>query len=419
MYKLFGPVNLRPSCHDKVIKNLVKKEKRRQMTTLQLIASENFTSQEIMDVTGSVLTNKYSEGYPGKRYYGGNVHVDEIENIAIERVKSLFGAEHANVQPHSGSQANMAVYNALLKPGDVVLSMSLSEGGHLSHGSPVSASGQFYNFVHYGLDTDELINYDEIKELANIHNPKMIIAGASSYSRSIDPKKFREICDETNSYFMFDAAHIAGLIAGGQHLNPVPYADVVTFTTHKTLRGPRGGCILSTKEHAKKIDSGLFPGNQGGPLDHAIAAKAVAFHNALDPSFTEYAETIIENAKTLASELQSYGFRLVSGGTDNHLVLIDLRSFDKDLNGKMAQEILDQGNVSLNRNAVPNDTRSKFVTSGIRIGVGSVTTQGMGTYEMKKIARFIYLILKNREYPYIIQEISEKVKDLCIKFPPY
>tara|TARA_B100001094_G_scaffold50362_1_gene45878 strand:- start:20791 stop:22050 length:1260 start_codon:yes stop_codon:yes gene_type:complete len=419
MYKLFGPVNLGPSCHDKVIKNLVKKEKRRQMTTLQLIASENFTSQEIMDVTGSVLTNKYSEGYPGKRYYGGNVHVDEIENIAIERVKSLFGAEHANVQPHSGSQANMAVYNALLKPGDVVLSMSLSEGGHLSHGSPVSASGQFYNFVHYGLDTDELINYDEIKELANIHNPKMIIAGASSYSRSIDPKKFREICDETNSYFMFDAAHIAGLIAGGQHLNPVPYADVVTFTTHKTLRGPRGGCILSTKEHAKKIDSGLFPGNQGGPLDHAIAAKAVAFHNALDPSFTEYAETIIENAKTLASELQSYGFRLVSGGTDNHLVLIDLRSFDKDLNGKMAQEILDQGNVSLNRNAVPNDTRSKFVTSGIRIGVGSVTTQGMGTYEMKKIARFIYLILKNREYPYIIQEISEKVKDLCIKFPPY
>ena len=405
---------------DTEIEELISQEKERQATSLQLIASENFASPAVMNATGSVFTNKYSEGYPRRRYYGGNAKVDVVEQLAIDRVKKLFGAEHANVQPHSGSQANAAVYMALLDVGDTVMGMSLDHGGHLTHGSPVNASGRFYNFVSYGLTSgDERIDYEEMRSIAIAERPKLIVAGATAYPRRIDPEPFRKVGDEVGDYFMFDAAHIAGLIAGGQHPNPVPHADVVTFTTHKTLRGPRGGCILSTEALAKKIDSAVFPGNQGGPLDHVVAAKAIGFREALDPGFAGYAERIVQNANALANALANQGFRLVSGGTDNHLLLVDLRTFDEDLTGKEAQEVLDLGGVTLNRNTIPDDPRSPFVTSGVRMGVASVTTQGMGVEEMAKIADFTARILRQRHDADTVKAIAEEVADLCGQFPPY
>ena len=405
---------------DAEIEELISQEKERQATSLQLIASENFASPAVMNATGSVFTNKYSEGYPRRRYYGGNAKVDVVEQLAIDRVKKLFGAEHANVQPHSGSQANAAVYMALLDVGDTVMGMSLDHGGHLTHGSPVNASGRFYNFVSYGLTGgDERIDYEEMRSIAIAEKPKLIVAGATAYPRRIDPEPFRKVCDEVGAYFMFDAAHIAGLIAGGQHPNPVPHADVVTFTTHKTLRGPRGGCILSTEALAKKIDSAVFPGNQGGPLDHVVAAKAIGFREALDPGFAGYAERIVQNANALANALANQGFRLVSGGTDNHLLLVDLRTFDEDLTGKEAQEVLDLGGVTLNRNTIPDDPRSPFVTSGVRMGVAAVTTQGMGVEEMAKIADFTARILRQRHEADAVKAIAEEVADLCGQFPPY
>jgi len=405
---------------DAEVEELISQEKERQATSLQLIASENFASPAVMNATGSVFTNKYSEGYPRRRYYGGNAKVDVVEQLAIDRVKKLFGAEHANVQPHSGSQANAAVYMALLDVGDTVMGMSLDHGGHLTHGSPVNASGRFYNFVSYGLTGgDERIDYEEMRSIAIAEKPKLIVAGATAYPRRIDPEPFRKVCDEVGAYFMFDAAHIAGLIAGGQHPNPVPHADVVTFTTHKTLRGPRGGCILSTEALAKKIDSAVFPGNQGGPLDHVVAAKAIGFREALDPGFAGYAERIVQNANALANALANQGFRLVSGGTDNHLLLVDLRTFDEDLTGKEAQEVLDLGGVTLNRNTIPDDPRSPFVTSGVRMGVASVTTQGMGVEEMAKIADFTARILRQRHEADAVKAIAEEVADLCGQFPPY
>ncbi len=405
---------------DPEIEQLIQQEVERQATSLQLIASENFASPAVMSATGSVFTNKYSEGYPRRRYYGGNSNVDVVEQLAIDRVKQLFGAEHANVQPHSGSQANAAVYMALLDAGDTVMGMSLDHGGHLTHGSPVNASGRFYNFVSYGLTaSDERIDYEAMRVTALAERPKLIVAGATAYPRRIDPEPFRQVCDEIGAYFMFDAAHIAGLIAGGQHPNPVPHADVVTFTTHKTLRGPRGGCILSTEALAKKIDSAVFPGNQGGPLDHVIAAKAIGFREALDPGFAEYSARIVQNAGALADALAAQGFRLVSGGTDNHLLLVDLRSFDGDLTGKVAQEVLDLGGVTLNRNTIPDDPRSPFVTSGVRMGVSSVTTQGMGADEMAMIADFTARILRQRDDTGAVQAIALEVAELCAKFPPY
>ena len=405
---------------DEEMNRLLDAEAERQATTLQLIASENFASPAVMAATGSVFTNKYSEGYPRRRYYGGNLFVDEAEQLAIDRVKELFGAEHANVQPHSGSQANAAVYLALLDHGDTVMGMSLDQGGHLTHGSPVNASGKFYNFVSYGVTaSDERIDYDAMRALALEHRPKLIVAGATAYSRRIDPEPFREVADEIGALYMFDAAHIAGLIAGGQHPNPVPLADVVTFTTHKTLRGPRGGCILSSEELAKKIDSAVFPGSQGGPLDHVVAAKAVAFREALDPGFVDYARRIVDNARALADGLGEEGFRLVAGGTDNHLILIDLRSFDSEVTGKMAQEVLDEGGVTLNRNSIPGDPRSPFVTSGLRMGTASVTTQGMGPTEMHRIAGFTAQVLRHRNNPAAVAEVREEVAAMCAEFPPY
>jgi Glycine/serine hydroxymethyltransferase len=366
-----------PITRDEELFGYVDQEKIRQNTTLQLIASENFASPAVLEASGSVLTNKYAEGYPGKRYYGGNEFVDEVEDLARDRVKALFGAEHANVQPHSGANANMAVYQALLQPGDTVLGLSLDHGGHLTHGSSVNASGILYNFVSYGLTaSDERLDYEEIRALAHANQPKMIVAGATAYSRIIEPAPLREIADEVGALLMFDAAHIAGLIAGGVHPNPVPYCDIVTFTTHKTLRGPRGGCILSREEHAKAIDKAIFPGTQGGPLEHHIAAKAVAFKEAADPSFAVYAAQVVANAAALANALGSHGFRMVSGGTDNHLMVVDLRTFDPDLTGAVAQTVLDRAGITLNKNTVPDDPRSPFVTSGVRIGTPSTTTQG-------------------------------------------
>ncbi|MBV29861.1 MAG: serine hydroxymethyltransferase [Actinobacteria bacterium] len=405
---------------DTEVQELIEAERYRQGSSLQLIASENFASPAVMAAAGSPFTNKYSEGYPSRRYYGGNVHVDKVEQLAIDRVKSLFGSEHANVQPHSGSSANAAVYMALLDIGETVLGMSLDHGGHLTHGSGVNFSGKLYNFISYGLtEGDERIDYAEMQRIAREHRPKLIVAGATAYSRKIDPEPFRDICDEIGAYFMFDAAHIAGLIAGGQHPNPVPFADVVTFTTHKTLRGARGGCILSTSDLAKKIDSAVFPGTQGGPLEHAIAAKAVGFHEALDPAFKTYTKRIVENANVLASELTECGFRLVSGGTDNHLLLVDLRTFDADLTGKAAQETLDFGGVTLNRNSIPNDSRSPFITSGIRMGTASVTTQGMGPDEMVMIANMIARILRAKSDEEKIRNVRSEIEELCASFPPY
>jgi len=398
----------------------IEEEKNRQITGLQLIASENFTSPDVMEATGSVLTNKYAEGYPTKRYYGGNAVVDKIEALAIERVKKLFGADHANVQPHSGASANMAVYLGLVKPGDTILGLSLDHGGHLTHGSPVNASGILYNFKSFRVgDTDERLDFDQIRELALEHRPKMIVAGTTSYPRRLEPEPFKAIADEVGALMMFDIAHIAGLVAGGAHPNPVPFADVVTFTTHKTLRGPRGGCILTTAEHAAAIDKAVFPGSQGGPLQHAIAGKAVAFHEAMQPSFKVYAHQIVANASALAEALAHQGFRLVSGGTDTHMMVVDLRPFDSELTGKEAQLVLDQAGITLNKNNIPNDPRSPFVTSGVRIGVPSVTTQGMTEKEMPLIAEYIATTLRGRNDPAIVAEVRAKVAALCAKFPVY
>jgi glycine hydroxymethyltransferase len=409
-----------PADNDSAVFDLIDAEVERQNTTLQLIASENFTSPAVIRATGSVLTNKYSEGYPGKRYYGGNLIVDDIEDLARERVKALFGADHANVQPHSGANANLGVYLALLNQGDTVMGLSLDHGGHLTHGSPVNISGLFYNFVSYGVTpSDERIDYDEIRETALRERPKMIIAGATAYPRIIDPEPIRAIADEVGALFMFDAAHIAGLIAGGVHPNPVPFADVVTFTTHKTLRGPRGGCILSTSEHAAAIDKAIFPGLQGGPLEHAVAGKAVAFREAADPSFKGYAQQIVRNAAALAEALATEGFRLVSGGTDNHLLLLDLRNFDADLTGKEAQAVLDQAGITLNKNTIPDDPRSPFVTSGVRIGTPAVTTQGMTEPEMIEIASLISRALRNRTDEAALSAVRDDVAVLCSKFTPY
>ena len=400
--------------------DLLARERERQNTTLQLIASENFTSPDVMAATGSVLTNKYSEGYPSKRYYGGNQVIDEVEVLARDRACTLFGADHANVQPHAGANANVAVYLALLEPGDKVLGMSLDHGGHLTHGSPVNISGRLYDFVAYGVTpSDERLDYDRIRDLAKSEMPKMIIAGATAYPRRIDPEPLRSIADDVGALLVFDAAHIAGLIAGGVHPDPVPYADIVTLTTHKTLRGPRGGCILAREEHAAAIDKAIFPGLQGGPLEHVIAAKAVAFREAAMPEFKDYAAAIVANASALAEALTQEGFRLVSGGTDNHLMLVDLRSFDAELTGKDAQIVLDRAGVTLNKNTIPDDPRSPFVTSGLRIGTPAVTTQGMGPDEMAAIAGFIAEALRERDDDTALASVRADVAALCARFTPY
>jgi len=398
---------------------LIAEEQRRQVTGLQLIASENFTSPAVMRAVGSVLTNKYSEGYPGKRYYGGNEVVDSIEALAIERVKTLFGADHANVQPHSGANANMCVYQALLSPGDTVLGLGLDHGGHLTHGSPVNASGILYRFVNYGVGAEERIDMDQVRELALEHRPRMIVAGTTSYPRRIDPEPFKAIADEVGALLLFDIAHLAGLVAGGAHPNPVPYADVVTFTTHKTLRGPRGGCILSKAEHAAAVDKAVFPGWQGGPLEHVIAGKAVAFREAASEHFRDYAHRIVANASALAAALAENGFRMVSGGTDTHMIVVDLRTFDADLTGKEAQAVLDSAGITLNKNTVPDDPRSPFVTSGVRIGTPSVTTQGMTPDEMPTIASLITRALRERGSADEIAAVRAEVAELCARFPAY
>ena len=399
---------------------LLDAEVERQNTGLQLIASENFTSPAVMTATGSVLTNKYSEGYPGQRYYGGNVVVDDVEELARTRVCALFGADHANVQPHSGANANVAVYLALLEPGDTVLGMSLDHGGHLTHGSPVNISGRLYNFVAYGVTpSDERIDFDQVRAAAREHRPKMIVAGATAYSRVIDPAPLREIADEVGALLMFDAAHIAGLIAGGAHPNPVPFSDIVTFTTHKTLRGPRGGCILSRAEHAAAVDKAIFPGLQGGPLENVIAAKAVAFAEAATDEFRDYAARIVHNSRALGAALAGHGFRLVSGGSDNHLNLVDLRTFDAELTGKEAQAACDETAITLNKNTVPDDPRSPFVTSGLRIGTPAVTTQGMGEGEMARIAELLAATLQHRDDPAALAGIRADVASLVQPFAPY
>jgi glycine hydroxymethyltransferase len=403
---------------DPELAEIVRREVERQNTTIQLIASENFTSPAVMAAQGTVLTNKYSEGYPGKRYYGGNLVVDEAEELARTRACDLFGAEHANVQPHSGANANMATFLALLQPGDKVMGMRLDQGGHLTHGSPVNFSGRIYDFVAYGVDAEsETLDYDEMRKLAVAERPKAIIAGATAYSRVIDFAAFRSIADEVGALLIVDAAHIAGLIAGGAHPSPVPHADVVTFTTHKTLRGPRAGCILSTAEHAAAIDKAVFPGLQGGPLMHVIAAKAVAFKLAAEPGFADYAAQIVRNAAALASDLTEHGFRIVSGGTDNHLMLVDLRPFG--VTGKVAQEALDRAGITCNKNAIPNDPEKPFVTSGLRLGTASVTTAGMAEPEMAEIASMIAAVLRAPDDEQVRVDVLDRANRLCGKFTPY
>ncbi len=394
----------------------VEHELLRERRNLELIASENIVSPAVMAAMGSILTNKYAEGYPGKRYYGGCVAVDECETIAIERAKQLFGAEHANVQPHSGSQANFAAYFALLQPGDTVLGMSLAEGGHLTHGSPVNMSGKLYNFVPYGVDSENgRIDYDKMRELALEVKPKLIVAGASAYPRIIDFEKIAAIAKEVGAYFMVDMAHIAGLVAAGLHPSPVPYADIVTSTTHKTLRGPRGGLILCKEEFAKAIDKAIFPGSQGGPLEHVIAGKAVCFGEALKEDFKEYQKNIVENAAALADALKAKGFNLVSGGTENHLILLDLQNMK--ITGKELEHRLDEVYITVNKNAVPNDPQSPFITSGIRIGTAAVTTRGLRKEDMAVIAECIYLAATDFENS--IEKIRNSVNELCKKYPLY
>ena len=407
-------INLRKE--DKEISDLMDKELKRQREGIELIASENFASKAVMEAMGSHLTNKYAEGYHSTRYYGGCEIVDEIEEIARNRAKELFGAEHVNVQPHSGSQANMAVYFTILEPGDTVLGMDLSHGGHLTHGSPVNFSGKLFNFISYGVDSEsEKINYDKVRELALKNKPKLIVAGASAYSRVIDFKKFKEICDEVGAYFMVDMAHIAGLVAAGEHPSPVPYADFVTSTTHKTLRGPRGGLILCKEKYAKALDKNIFPGMQGGPLMHVIAAKAVCFKDALEPNFKTYMKNVVSNCRILGEELVKYGFKLVSNGTDNHLILVDLTN--KNITGKEAENLLDSIGITVNKNTVPNETRSPFITSGIRIGTAAVTTRGFDIEAMKEIASIINDAIENRNSN--LEVLRERVKTLCAKYPLY
>ncbi len=401
--------------YDPEMMELINEEISRQERHIELIASENFVSRQVMEAMGSPLTNKYAEGYPGRRYYGGCEIVDKVEDIARDRLKKLFNAEHANVQPHSGANANLGVYFAVLKPGDKVLGMNLSQGGHLTHGSPVNISGTYYNFVDYGVNREtETIDYDEVREIALRERPKMIVAGASAYPREIDFKKFKEIADEVGAYLMVDMAHIAGLVAAGLHPSPVPYADFVTTTTHKTLRGPRGGAILCKEKYAKIIDKAIFPGIQGGPLMHIIASKAVSFGEALTDEFKEYQRQIISNAKVLADGLIDGGFRLVSGGTDNHLILIDVKH--KGLTGKKAEALLEEVGLATNKNTIPFDQESPFVTSGIRIGTPAVTTRGMKEDEMKEIAAIITLTLDENNDR---EAIKDRVTKLCERFPLY
>ncbi|HDF5977974.1 TPA: serine hydroxymethyltransferase [Staphylococcus aureus] len=404
---------------DKVIAEAIEREFQRQNSNIELIASENFVSEAVMEAQGSVLTNKYAEGYPGRRYYGGCEFVDVTESIAIDRAKALFGAEHVNVQPHSGSQANMAVYLVALGMGDTVLGMNLSHGGHLTHGAPVNFSGKFYNFVEYGVDKDtERINYDEVRKLALEHKPKLIVAGASAYSRTIDFKKFKEIADEVNAKLMVDMAHIAGLVAAGLHPNPVEYADFVTTTTHKTLRGPRGGMILCKEEYKKGIDKTIFPGIQGGPLEHVIAAKAVAFVEALENNFKTYQQQVVKNAKVLAEALINEGFRIVSGGTDNHLVAVDVKG-SIGLTGKEAEETLDSVGITCNKNTIPFDQEKPFVTSGIRLGTPAATTRGFDEKAFEEVAKIISLALKNSKDEEKLQQAKERVAKLTAEYPLY
>ena len=403
---------------DPQVQEVIDKELARQNNNIELIASENFVSRAVLEAQGSILTNKYAEGYPEKRYYGGCEHVDVVENLARDRAKEIFGAEHANVQPHSGSQANMAVYFSVLEPGDKILGMDLSHGGHLTHGSPVNFSGKLFNFISYGVTKeDEVIDYDQLREIAVKEKPKMIVAGGSAYSKTIDFKKFREIADEIGAYLLVDMAHIAGLVAAGLHPNPVPHAHFVTSTTHKTLRGPRGGLILTTAEFAKVIDKNIFPGIQGGPLMHVIAAKAIAFGEALQDDFKAYQEQVIENAKALATALEAGGLRIVSGGTDNHIVLVDVKAFG--LTGKQAEEALDEVGITVNKNTIPFDEASPFVTSGIRLGTPAMTTRGFTTEDMTEVGEIIVETLSRLKNDENLNGIHEKVTKLTGKYPLY
>lgn len=404
--------------YDQEIFDAIKKETERQEHGIELIASENFVSKGVLDAQGSILTNKYAEGYPGRRYYGGCEFIDIVENLAISRAKELFDAEYANVQPHSGSQANMAVYQALLNPGDKILGMNLNHGGHLTHGSRVNFSGKLYNFVAYGVTEGiEVIDYEEVRRIALEEKPQMIVAGASAYSRFIDFKKFREIADEIDAYFMVDMAHIAGLCATGYHQNPVSYADVVTSTTHKTLRGPRGGIILAKEKYAKKLNSGVFPGIQGGPLEHVIAAKAVAFYEALQPSFKDYIGQVVENAKAMVEVFNESDFRVISGGTDNHLMLLDVSKYG--LNGDQLEKLLDEVGITVNKNAIPFDELPPTKTSGIRIGTPAITTRGFKVEEAKEVARLIIKVAENQENEKALNEVKDEVRALTTQIPLY
>jgi len=412
---------------DPEVAGLLRAEGERQSTTLQLIASENFTSPAVLAASGSVLTNKYAEGYPGRRYYGGNQVVDEVEDLARRRATALFGAEHANVQPHAGASANLAVYQALLEPGDTVLAMRLDQGGHLTHGSPASITSRIWRFVGYGVtpasaDPDrpgEVIDFDQVADAAKRERPKLVVAGATAYPRRIEAEPFREIADTVGALLMFDIARPAGLVAGGMHPSPVGVADVVTLTTHKTLRGPRGGAVLCRADLAKAVDTAVFPGLQGGPLEHVVAAKAVAFREASLPSFRDYAAAVVANARALAAALAAQGFRLVSGGTDTHLLLVDLRPFDAELTGKVAQEALDRAGITVNRNTVPDDPRSAFVTSGLRLGTAAQTTTGMGVEEMGRVADLVGRALRGRDDEGVLRAVRAEVRELCAGFPPY
>ncbi|AQY50016.1 serine hydroxymethyltransferase [Listeria weihenstephanensis FSL R9-0317] len=404
--------------HDKAVFDAIELELGRQRSNIELIASENFVTEQVMEAMGSVLTNKYAEGYPGKRYYGGCEYVDIVEDLARDRAKQLFGAEYVNVQPHSGAQANMAVYHAVLKPGDVVLGMNLSHGGHLTHGSPANFSGELYKFVAYGVDEEtKQIDYDKVREIALEHKPKMIVAGASAYPRAIDFAKFREIADEIGAYLMVDMAHIAGLVATGHHQNPVPYADFVTTTTHKTLRGPRGGMILAKAEWEAKLNKSIFPGIQGGPLMHVIAAKAVAFGEALQPEFTTYSENILKNSKQLAKTLQENDVAVLTGGSDNHLLLIDLKPLG--LTGKAAEAVLDDVGLTVNKNTIPFETESPFVTSGIRVGVAAVTTRGFDEEAIARVGKLIAKVLHNLEDEAVLAEVKQEVAEITAEYPLY
>ena len=403
--------------NDKRIQEAIEKEAERQLYNIELIASENYVSKDVLEAAGSILTNKYAEGYPGKRYYGGCVHVDEVEEIARERAKELFHAEHANVQPHSGSQANMGVYLSVLQPGDTVLGMNLTAGVHLTHGHPLNFSGTLYRFVDYGVTRDaETIDYEEVRKVALQEKPKLIVAGASAYPRVIDFQKFREIADEVGAYFMVDMAHIAGLVAAGEHPSPVPYADFVTTTTHKTLRGPRGGLILCKKEHAPILDKKVFPGMQGGPLMHIIAAKAVCLQEAMQPEFKDYAKQVIANCAVMSNTLKEEGFRIVSGGTDNHLILVDVKS-SLDMSGKLAEKLLDEAGITCNKNTIPYETEKPFVTSGIRLGTAAMTTRGFKENEFRQVALWISRVLKHADDAGVREEVRKEVRALTVQFP--